>query len=397
MKRFGTAAMALMATAVAFSQSSEILYTPVKVLKDQSIKVRAWGSGTASETDELAYEGGHSIRISSRNYFQGGSLTFDKPISLANSFASKANLLRIILRTADQGTTLGFGGPGAGGAGAGRPGGKDGGGPGGFGGVGGGGVGGARGGQGGPGGLPGGFPGGFPGGGPGGRGGQGGPGGFPGGFPGGGVGGARGGQGGPGGQPGGFPGGFPGGGPGGRGGFPGGAGASAVPVFKTLRVIVTTTDGKKSEAYLPVSSSSAGENGWKNIGLPLQAITGLDRTNKVIKEIAFSGDATATFYVGELRVVSDTTPIRADILGNRTYNLALGDQLILNGSGTGGASILKYSWDFDNTDGIQADAENQQVVYRFRKPGKFKVTLTVTDSFGLKAPATATIEVTVNP
>jgi len=362
------AGLASLATATVMAQTPTILYAPVKMIKDQNIGLKSWGSGTASETDELAYEGGHSIRISTRNYFAGGLLVFGSPVGLSDKFGDKNNMLRITYRPADSSTVLG--GPGGGPGGLGGPGGA-GGGPGGAGGAGGAGGGGGKGGN--LGGLGGGLNGG---GGPGqGGGGRGPGGGGPGGF---GGGGGRG----PGGA--------------GPGGFGGGSSAAAPQKLQNIRVIVSTSDGKKSESYIPVATNGSGDKGWRTVAIPLQAINGLDRTNKEITSIAFAGDVTTTFYIGDLRVVNDTTPITGDV-NTHELNLALGDYYTLGASGYGGSSILKYSWDFDAKDGIQEDATGQAIKHQFRKPGDFIVTLTITDLYGLKRPYTTTIKVKVNP
>ena len=324
----------------AFGQGMPV-YSPVKSIKDQGISVRGWGSGTISETDELAYEGTYSIRVSTRNFFQGGILTFANPIDLSSAYGDKANLLRFTYRNAEEGITLGGRPPGVGGP---------------------------------PSGL------GIPGGPPGGR--QGGGGRAGGGLAGGGGGGGAGGV-----DAGGGPAGVPG---------RGGSGQAVDTNLENIRVILTTSDGKKSEAYVPVSTSGSGERGWRSVAVPLQAFAGLANTNKMVKEIALSGDAVTTFYVGDVRTINDTTPISGDTQYH-TMNLALGDEVDLTARGYGGSSILKYTWDFDNTDGIQVDAEGQTVHRKFRKPGKYKVTLTISDLFGLKKPYTREIDVTVNP
>jgi len=319
------------ASALAGSALSQTvnLYAPVRSIKDQGISVRGWGSGTISETDELAYEGTFSIRVSTRNFFQGGILTFAKPVDLSGAYGDRSNLLRILFRVADSSLTLGGGGGG-------RPGG---------------GLAGATGGEGG---------------GPPGR--QGGP---PGGLSG-------------------VPGGFPGG----RG--PGAPSTSnAETNLRNIRLILTTADGKKSEAYVPVNTG-AGDRGWRSVAVPLQAISGLGESNKQITEIAISGDAVTTFYVGDLKTINDTTPISGDA-NYRELNLALGDEIELIGRGFGGSSVLKYHWDFDSTDGIQIDAEGQVVKRKFRTPGTFTITLTITDIFGLKTPYKTTLTAKVNP
>ena len=185
----------------------------------------------------------------------------------------------------------------------------------------------------------------------------------------------------------------------------GGSGASTAPApLTTVRVIVSTTDGKKSEAYMPIPTTSNTERGWRTVAIPLQAINGFERTNKIVKDITFSGDVTTTFFVGDVRVVDDATTIRGEIYNaRRSYNLALGDRLTLTGNGQGGASVLEYVWDFDASDGLQEDAVGQTVVHQFRNAGldnksrKFTVTLTIRDKYGLKPSATATTEVVVNP
>jgi hypothetical protein len=145
-------------------------------------------------------------------------------------------------------------------------------------------------------------------------------------------------------------------------------------------LILTTSDGKKSEVYVPVSTSGSGDRGWRSVAVPLQAISGFADSNKAVKEVAISGDAVTTFYVGNLQTINDSTPISGDT-NIRTLNLALGDEIELVGRGFGGSSILKYSWDFDDKDGIQSDAEGQVVKRKFRKPGTYKITLTISFYF----------------
>jgi hypothetical protein len=310
--------------------AADVLYNPVREIKDQTISVVGWGSGTISETDETAFEGTRSIRISTRNFFQGGKLTYGTPIDLAAQASNRNNLLRIVYKPADGSTVLG-GGMGMPGGGKGSP----------FGGAS------APGGMGMPGGM---------------------------GLPGGG--GAKGGLGGPGGQ-----------------------GRNDEKELKMIRVIVTTTDGKKSEAYLPVGSSVAtGDRGWKQVSVPLQAIAGFDRTNKIVQSLSFSADVTTTFYVGDLRVVDDATPIRGDF-NPRQFNRQLGAEVIFAASGQGGSSVLKYTWDFDEADGSDSnvDAEGQFAKRKFRKAGVYTITLTVQDYFGLKAPFKVKGKATINP
>jgi hypothetical protein len=351
MKYWTTLALALGICAVAGAQT--FLYQSTRLLADQQIRVAPWGSGLIAETDETAFEGTHSVRISTRSLFQGGRMTFGQPVAIAEQFADKNNLLKFVLKLPDATAAPGGGGPGMIGPG---------------GGPGLAGPGGVRPGGGGP--APG----------------------APGGLR---PGGGRGGGGGPGMM---GPGGLDddgGGGLLGAGGPAAGAAVEIQPLTK-IRFVITTTDGKRSEAYLPVMTSIADEQGWRHVAIPLQSISGLDRTNKTIREIALAGNSTATFWLGEMRLINDTTAIRGEP-NFREANIGLGEELEFVGHGFGGSSILRYTWDFDSGDGIQAEAEGQVVRRRFRTPGEFTVTLTISDFFGLKEPYSTTLTVKVNP
>jgi len=328
---------ALATTQVSMAQApgaAEVIYTPVKMIADQSLTVKGWGSGSIAESDDAAYEGAHSIRFSSRNFFQGGIITLGKTVDLAKAYTDKNNLLRLVYRTADSSTVIGGGRGGVGGGG-------------GFGGAG-------------LGGPPPGVPGGA---------GQGGAG----------QGGAFGGA--------------------GLGGPPAATrgGAGAATKLKTIRVIVTTTDGKKSETYVPVNTSSGtGERGWRSVAVPLQAISGFERTNKTVQSVAFSTDVSAVVYLGDLRVINDSTPVRGEP-NVRSINRELGAEVVFSATGQGGTSVLKYTWDFDDSDGVEVDAEGQVVKHKFRRPGTYTITLTISDYFGLKAPFKTTIKAKINP
>lgn len=179
----------------------------------------------------------------------------------------------------------------------------------------------------------------------------------------------------------------------------GGGGAAAATrsakQLDNLRLLITTTDGKTTEVLLPLNTSGSPVGRWKKVGVPLMAIPGFDATNKTIKNIAISGDAVTNFYIGEIRVVNDQTPVQG-FLDVVEMNLASGDEVLLSAGGEGGFSVLEYVWDFDAKNGLQEEALGQAIYHRFRIPGEYVVTLTVRDKFGLKKPWQGTIKVTVN-
>jgi hypothetical protein len=303
------AALALGAAAMA----QTVLYEGISSLADQKMKVSGWGAGIVTETSEAAFEGTSSVRISTRNFFQGGRLNYDNPVNLSGMFDNKANLLMFTLNV-PKGTTSGGtttpGAPGAGGSGGSSAGIADG---------------------------------------------------------------------------------------GGRGAAGGTQTATATPAgANRIRVVIQTSDGMLSETFLDISDSDADPRGWRRIGVPLSAINGFGRTNKQITSITFSAGEAITFYVGQIKILDDTTPIYAEPTNSRELELGLNDTVTFAANGSGGATRLIYTWDFDNKDGVQVDAEGRSVKHRFRVSGDFVVTLTARDAYGLKAPYSTTIKVHVN-
>ncbi len=308
-----TMAMASLALLASTALAQERLFEGTRTLGDQSLSTSAWGSGIISATDEAAFNGTLALRVSSRNFFQGGQINFGKPVDLSSKYAGKENLLLLIVKLADGTTTTTAGGgragaPGAGGAG-GAGAGEDGAAP-------------------------------------------------------------------------------------GRGGNS--QGTPAAPVTKRIRLVITTTDGMKSEAFLDLADTNEDSRGWRRVGLPLQAITGFSRTNKTIQSIAVATSESMTFLLGEIQILDDTTPLYAEPINSREMNIGSGDQVTFQARASGGATKVVYQWDFDAADGLQVDAEGRQVRFRFRKPGTFTVTLTVRDAYGLKTPYSTTLKVVVN-
>ena len=297
----------------ALSQTTS-LYDGARSINDQKIALRGLGGGGIVETNETAFQGTKSVRVTSHNFFQGGTMSFANAPDFGNKFDDKSNVLRVTFFLADSGWVIGKDDKKKNDAEA-------------------------------------------------------------------------------------------------------NTGVTATfhaismnhskpgdlnikksipfhPQIKKIRMVVETTDGKKSEAYIPVFNSISAGDGWRLAAIPLQSIQGLDRTNKTIRSLTLSTDTYSTMYVGEVRLVSDTTPLRGQI-ENSPLNLKWGSEVTLNATGEGGDSPVVYSWDFDDRDGIQSDASGQTVKYKFRKAGDFKVTLTVSDPYGMKTPVHQTLQVKV--
>jgi hypothetical protein len=343
--------------APAAAQSGMSIYSgePMQVA---GLTLSPWGSGNIEENTKTYYSGQASLKIVTQGFYQGADINFRKPFDLSSYATNKNAILQIALLVLDPSAT------GAGGRNGfpGRQGGFPGGGfPGGSGGSG------APPGLGGPGGRGGGFPG------------------------------APGGSGGfPGGQGGGFPGGS-GGFPGGPGGMMGGRGGTMrteqAKSLQNLRLVMMTTTGKSLEMVLPISYARE-DNDWKLFNIPVPAIPGLAAGDAKIQEIRLFGDTSTTMYLGKISVVVDNTPLRVERIDEK--NVGAKETYRYNASATAGATPLKYTWDWDASDGIQEESVGRSVTHAYYKPGDYKVTLTVSDAFGTKPPVTTTFMVHVH-
>ncbi len=189
----------------------------------------------------------------------------------------------------------------------------------------------------------------------------------------------------------------------------GGAGATqtTAPPLRELRLIFETSDGKRAETTLPLQNLRTDESGWQSVSLPLRAVAGLRETNGQIAKIGVFGDATGVFYIGEIRTLSETTPIQGYMAIQNTFgsvftsrsqerlSIAGGDELIFFGVTEGVSTPVEYRWSFSG-DPSQIDGVGSVVRRRFPRRGNYTVHLTIADPYGIRPPTTAKIEIQVN-
>lgn len=179
--------------------------------------------------------------------------------------------------------------------------------------------------------------------------------------------------------------------------------AAASP-FKEMRYVVTMADGSRYEMIRRVDlPPSEDPESYVPISFPVAAVvkkagaagrTQLTGDAARLKSLAIFGDNYQQFYIGEIGIITDETDIVISPLDDQI--VFRNDTVRFVADAQAGATSLKYSWDFDASDGIQEDAEGR-VVYRvFPKAGKFTVTLTVSDMDGLKKPSKVSQELEVS-
>ncbi len=161
--------------------------------------------------------------------------------------------------------------------------------------------------------------------------------------------------------------------------------------LSALRLLIRTSDGKLSEAFLPFEYFF---DRWKKVGIPLNRIAGFSKTNMEISSVSIGANAPAAIYVGELRVVTDKTPIQGQ-LDKLEIQAARDQEITFAAIAEAGSTIVEYVWDWDEKDGLQEDSIGQTVYHRFRAAGDYVVTVTARDRFGVKKPWTGKIKVTV--
>ena len=163
--------------------------------------------------------------------------------------------------------------------------------------------------------------------------------------------------------------------------------------IKNIRFVLVTSNGKRVEGEIPLKNQRRDDQGWYNLGVPFAALKSLAAGDK-LKEVQVFADAPGSFYVGEIRIINDTTPIQANSLDDQTEPKA--SELTFQGSADDGVTPLVYNWNFGEIKGDKGvDAVGRRVTHTFRKSGDYIVTLTVSDLYGFKKPSVTTCRVRI--
>jgi hypothetical protein len=170
--------------------------------------------------------------------------------------------------------------------------------------------------------------------------------------------------------------------------------------LKTLRFVLITDDNKQCDFTMLTDDAKTVSDQWVSFAIPIQAIPGLSDSSANVKEIRIFGDSSATLYLGEIRILHDSTPIHIDQQSDLT--IAVNDTVNFTASADAGPTLLKYQWNFGIRPGgpdangmLPADAEGKAVTCQYKKSGDYVCTLTVSDAYGLKKPAVTKINVHV--
>ena len=156
-------------------------------------------------------------------------------------------------------------------------------------------------------------------------------------------------------------------------------------------VVEVKKNGKWSAAE-SYSDSRIVKYEW-DMGDGSEPIKGKNITYKYRQAGTYTITLTVTDKEGDTATTTLTVVVfekpKATIQGPKSVKLD--ETVTFDGSGSTGSHIVRYEWNMgDGSDPI----EGPVVQYQWAHTGTYKVTLTVTDSFGNTATATLTVKVT---
>ncbi|MCE5313425.1 MAG: PKD domain-containing protein [Armatimonadota bacterium] len=161
-----------------------------------------------------------------------------------------------------------------------------------------------------------------------------------------------------------------------------------VPRVSNVRFVFEAEDGSSISVEEPTGQLDPDDN-WVRIAVPLAKFhLAEEATDFSVKRLLVFSDIANTFYIGEIKLVTDTSQIKVDAIGSQT--VAIQDNVFIVAQAEGGVSNLKYSWDFDSSNGIQEEQTDMVAHYVYTRGGDYTITLTVSDVDGIKQPVQTT-------
>lgn len=167
-----------------------------------------------------------------------------------------------------------------------------------------------------------------------------------------------------------------------------------IPVAAKVRFVFIGDNGQSLSVEEPTNEVDPDDN-WVRIAVPLAKFKGIEGVTEFnLKRLLVFTDVMGTIFLGEVKLVTDNAPIKVDSLSKQV--IAIYDEQFWTARAQAGVSSLKYSWDFDDKNGIQEESTGKIGRYVYTQSGDYTVTLTVSDADGLKTPVTVTTTVSVN-
>lgn len=174
------------------------------------------------------------------------------------------------------------------------------------------------------------------------------------------------------------------------------------PKASKMRFVFVSDTGSTVEVQEPTGPIDP-DDGWMRLAVPLSKLKKGDIKDFKLKRLLIFTDLPCTgmnnsgqdtsLYLGAIKLVTDASPIKVDPIDPRTTQIMYPEDF--TATADGGVSSLNYSWDFDDSNGIQAESTDRIAKTFYPKGGTYTVTLTVSDADGIKAPVTVTTKIEV--
>jgi hypothetical protein len=167
-------------------------------------------------------------------------------------------------------------------------------------------------------------------------------------------------------------------------------------LMSRLRIVLLTDKGEMVVDAWPINADNLTPGAWKKVDVPLGAFKSVQtEPATLLKELQISADRADVFYVGQMRLLVDDSPMKLQIVASPTQPI-IDQRIAFRANVDAGASTTLISWDFDSEDGLQVQAQGDTVEWIYRDPGTYIVTATATDEYGDKAPVNVAAMVMVN-
>ena len=185
----------------------------------------------------------------------------------------------------------------------------------------------------------------------------------------------------------------PGMGPGGYPGMPGGTVRAAPKDIERVRAVLVTDKGLIDCGLFKIDKTAVDAEGWLRVVMPVRTFQSCGETmGAKVEKVAFFGDGTGTLYVGRASMVQEDTPLLADP-GPQQRRVKVGQEVRFEAAEQPQGVRARYTWDFDDLDGITEDAVGPRATWKFEQEGYYVVTLTVKDMSGSLVPKVAHVYV----